>query len=85
MDHYGVYLLIIAFNIKFDHTLYYDIDNSSLTLDHPIVYGFEGSYEVTDFFGHESEGTIVNYNEEKIIVHLEFPWPVTCPLLLFVR
>ena len=48
MDYYGVYLTLIISNLTFNHTLSYDLDHSYITLNHPIVHGFECFYEVMD-------------------------------------
>ena len=62
MYHDGVYLPITVLSITFDRTFSSDIDHSSITLDHPIVDGFEVSYEVTDVVDHAGIGIIFHSN-----------------------
>ena len=63
MNDDGVYLHVIFFNIKFDLNLYYNLYHSYATLGHPVVDGFDGSYEVTDAVGHIRGGMIYHSNE----------------------
>ena len=63
VDDAGVYLTLIVFNIKFQYTLSYDLDHSSIEIYHPIVDGFEGSYEVMYADGNAIGGMILNSNE----------------------
>ena len=40
VDDDGVYLNVIAFNLLFHRTISFDLDNSSITLEHPIAGDF---------------------------------------------
>ena len=45
------YILPSFYSILNLNVTSYELDHSFKTLDHPIVDGFEGSYEATDFVG----------------------------------
>ena len=64
-------LISIVFNLPFNHILYSDLDQSSLTLNPPIINGFERYYKVTDVVGHACVDMIFQSNEERIRSQLE--------------
>ena len=71
VDDDGAYLTATVFTISFNRNLFSDVDQSSITLEQPIIDGFEGSYKVTYVVDHVSAVMIVQSNKEITRVHLE--------------